>query len=74
MAQMFQILSQTNVTMTSMANQGAMGDPPYGMPYGWKAKGPVIEEHEQHNIMNNDGAKVVLNTGLGVGPNHRDGS
>ncbi|RDX84938.1 hypothetical protein CR513_33938, partial [Mucuna pruriens] len=59
MAQMFQILSQTNVVITVMANQRAVGDPPYGMPYGWKIEGPVIEEHEQQNVVNNEGAKVM---------------
>ncbi|RDX90427.1 hypothetical protein CR513_27711, partial [Mucuna pruriens] len=73
-----------------MANQVAIGyaqpgyandppphnarDLPYGMPYGWKVEGPVVEEHEQQNAANNDRAKVVLNTGLGAGPNHEDGS
>ncbi|RDX60682.1 hypothetical protein CR513_61153, partial [Mucuna pruriens] len=85
---MFQILSQTNVAIIAMANQGAMGyaqpsyttgpppynarDLPYEMSYGWKIEGPIIKEHEQQNTVNNDGAKVVLNTDSRAEPNHGD--
>ncbi|RDX70796.1 hypothetical protein CR513_49921, partial [Mucuna pruriens] len=74
MTQMFQILSQTNVAITAMANQGAMGyaqpgcvneppprgakDLPYGMSYRWRTEAPTIEEHEQQNVVNNKGAKA----------------
>ncbi|RDX95818.1 hypothetical protein CR513_21601, partial [Mucuna pruriens] len=90
MAQMFQILSHNNATITTVANQGAMGyaqpdcaneppphsarDPPYGMPYGWRTKAPTIEEHEQQNVMNNEGPKVVLNIASEAGPSHGEGT
>ncbi|RDY03890.1 hypothetical protein CR513_12468, partial [Mucuna pruriens] len=76
---MFQILSQTNTVIIAMANQGAMGyaqlggangppphgarDLPYGIPYGWRTEAPTAEEHKQQNVVNNEGAKVVLNAG-----------
>ncbi|RDX74652.1 hypothetical protein CR513_45582, partial [Mucuna pruriens] len=63
MAQMFQVLTQTNVAITAMANQNAVGlppyvarDPPYEMPYRWNIEAPINEEQEQQNTMNNDGA------------------
>ncbi|RDY13544.1 hypothetical protein CR513_01507, partial [Mucuna pruriens] len=75
---MFQILAQTNVVVTTLANQNAtsyaqvgytMGplprnarDPPYGMP-------PVDEEQEQQNKVNNG---PVFNANSGTGPNPKD--
>ncbi|RDX77970.1 hypothetical protein CR513_41821, partial [Mucuna pruriens] len=63
MAQMFQILSQTNAIVMAMANHGTTGhaqagntaspppyavrDSPYGMPYEWNVETPANEEQEQ---------------------------
>ncbi|RDX61697.1 hypothetical protein CR513_60051, partial [Mucuna pruriens] len=29
------------------------------MPYGWKTNGPVVKEHEQQNIMNDEGVRRI---------------
>ncbi|RDX91923.1 hypothetical protein CR513_26020, partial [Mucuna pruriens] len=50
MAQMFQILTQTNATITALANQNVVGyaqDPPHGMSQGWNTKNQADEEQEQ---------------------------
>ncbi|RDX70002.1 hypothetical protein CR513_50810, partial [Mucuna pruriens] len=47
-------------------------DPPYGMPYGWRTETPAVEEHEQQDVANNEGAKVVLNIGSRAEPSHED--
>ncbi|RDY09899.1 hypothetical protein CR513_05667, partial [Mucuna pruriens] len=81
MAQMFQILTQTNAAVTALANQSAVGyaqvnyasrppprnvrDPPYGMLHGWNTKSPANEEQEQQNAVNN---RPVFNASSGAGP------
>ncbi|RDX93097.1 hypothetical protein CR513_24690, partial [Mucuna pruriens] len=63
MAQMFQILTQTNAAITALVSMNVVGyaqngyavgpsprnvkDPPYGMPQGWNTENPDNEEQEQ---------------------------
>ncbi|RDY01164.1 hypothetical protein CR513_15544, partial [Mucuna pruriens] len=85
MAQMFQILSQTNVAVTTLANQNAakyaqagyaagpppcnVRDPPCGMPQGWNTKNPANEEQEQQNAVNNG---PVFNASSRASPNTKE--
>ncbi|RDY11817.1 hypothetical protein CR513_03457, partial [Mucuna pruriens] len=66
MAQMFQILSQTNAAIITMVNHDVVwytqagntigplphteSDPPYGMPHGWNTEDPANEKQEQSKV------------------------
>ncbi|RDX74114.1 hypothetical protein CR513_46172, partial [Mucuna pruriens] len=82
MAQIFQILTQTNAAVTSLVNTNAtryaqngyarnVRDPPYGMSQGWNIENATNEEQEQQNVVKNG---PVFNASSGAGLNPKEDS
>ncbi|RDY00262.1 hypothetical protein CR513_16578, partial [Mucuna pruriens] len=80
MAQMFQILTQTNVVVTTLVNTNAVRyahngyacnvrDLPYGMLQGWNIENATNEEQEQKKAVNNG---PMFNASSGAGPNPKE--
>ncbi|RDY05177.1 hypothetical protein CR513_11011, partial [Mucuna pruriens] len=78
MAQLFQVLTKTNATVTVLVNMNAVGyahngyahdarDPPYGMPREWNSKNAANEE--QQNAVDNG---PTFNPSSGAGPNPKE--
>ncbi|RDY14332.1 hypothetical protein CR513_00610, partial [Mucuna pruriens] len=89
MAQMFQMLTQTNAAVTALVNPNAAGyaqnayvvgpspcnvrDPPYGVPQGWNTENPAKEEQEQQNAVNN-GPMFNASSRAGLNPKENSGA
>ncbi|RDX72860.1 hypothetical protein CR513_47604, partial [Mucuna pruriens] len=70
MAQMFQILTQTNAVATTLNGYARnIRNPLYGMPYGWNTENAANKEQEHQNIVNNG---PVFNISSRAGPNPKE--